>query len=228
MLYTKVQSIEAIKNIAHALSDLNEQVVFVGGAVVGLYANDPGAPEVRPTKDIDIVFEIGSVFKLKELRQKLAKRGIHFAKDEEVMCRFIFQNTFLDIMATKEIDWAPSNPWFKFGFEYPETVHLDELKIKILPVEYYLASKFTAFRDRGNDPRTSPDIDDIVYILDNRKTLVKDILESKKFVKEYLFVELKAFLDDTTFQEVVIAHLEPATQTERYEMLIQKLSEILR
>ena len=131
-------------------------------------------------------------------------------------------------MATKEIDWAPSNPWFKFGFEYPETVHLDELKIKILPVEYYLASKFTAFRDRGNDPRTSPDIEDIVYIMDNRKTLVKNILESKKFVKEYLFVELKAFLDDATFQEAVIAHLEPATQTERYEMLIQKLSEILR
>ena len=228
MLYTKAQSIEAIKNIAHTLSDLNEQVVFVGGAVVGLYANDPGAPEVRPTKDIDIVFEIGSVFKLEELRQKLAKRGIHFAKDEEVMCRFILQNTFIDIMATKEIDWAPSNPWFKFGFEYLEIVHLDELKIKILPVEYYLASKFAAFRDRGNDPRTSPDIEDIVYILDNRKTLVKDILESKKFVKEYLFVELKPFLDDATFQEAVIAHLEPATQTERYEMLIQKLSEILR
>jgi hypothetical protein len=53
MLNTKRQSIEAIKTIAKALGYLNEQVVYVGGAVAALYANDPGAPEIRPTKDVD-------------------------------------------------------------------------------------------------------------------------------------------------------------------------------
>ena len=55
MLNTKVQSIEAIKRIARALGVLNDQIVYVGGAVAGLYADDPGAQEVRPTKDVDIV-----------------------------------------------------------------------------------------------------------------------------------------------------------------------------
>jgi hypothetical protein len=71
MLHTKAQSIEAIKTIARALADLNEQVIYVGGAVTGLYADDPGAPEVRPTKDVDIVLEIQSTLELETIRQKL-------------------------------------------------------------------------------------------------------------------------------------------------------------
>ncbi len=87
----------------------------MGGAVAGLYANDPGAPEVRPTKDVDIVLEIASALELEDLRQKLAERGIHTAKDEKVLCRFRYKNILLDVMATKEVGWAPANPWFKGG-----------------------------------------------------------------------------------------------------------------
>jgi hypothetical protein len=39
-----------IKKIALALGELNEQVIYVGGATVGLYINDPAADDVRPTK----------------------------------------------------------------------------------------------------------------------------------------------------------------------------------
>lgn len=39
--------------IAHALGELNERAVFVGGAVVSLYVDDPAADDVRPTQDID-------------------------------------------------------------------------------------------------------------------------------------------------------------------------------
>jgi hypothetical protein len=43
-----------IKTIATALGELNEKVIYVGGAVVSLYINDPAADDVRPTKDVDI------------------------------------------------------------------------------------------------------------------------------------------------------------------------------
>ncbi len=227
MLHTKAQSIEAIKTIARALDDLNDLVVYVGGAVVGLYADDPGAPEVRPTKDIDIVLEIASAFALETIRQKLAERGIHFAKDEKSLCRFTYQNILLDVMATKEIGWAPANPWFKDGLDQQEIRQLDDVKIKIMPVTYYLASKFVAFKDRGTDPRTSHDFEDIVYVLDNRTTLVNDLLESEEDVKIFLHAELTAVLNDAFLQEAVLAHLEPAIQTKRYEILEQKLREII-
>ena len=42
-----------IRTIALALGELNEKVVYVGGSVVSLYADDSAAEETRPTKDID-------------------------------------------------------------------------------------------------------------------------------------------------------------------------------
>lgn len=228
MLNNRSQIVDAIKTVAKALEDLNDQCIYVGGAVTGLYADDPLAPEVRPTKDVDIVLEIASQLELEELRQKLAKRGISFVPDEKVICRFKYQNILLDVMATKEIGWAPANPWFKAGFENPEIQHLDDIKIKIMRPAYFLASKFTAFEDRGRDPRTSHDFEDIVFVLDSRTTLVNDILNSAEDVKAFLITNLKAILQEPSLQEAVKAHLEPAVQTERYEILEQKLTEIIK
>jgi hypothetical protein len=53
-----------VRTIAFALRELNEQVVFVGGAITGLYINDPAAVDVRPTKDVDISFAITSLGEL--------------------------------------------------------------------------------------------------------------------------------------------------------------------
>lgn len=148
-------------------------------------------------------------------------------KMKKFLCRFTYKNILLDVMATKEVGWAPANPWFKGGFDHPEVHLLDEVKIKIMPLAYYLASKFTAFKDRGKDPRTSHDFEDIVYVLDNRTTLVKDILKSGVNVKALLIDELTAVLQKASLQEAVLTHLEPASQTQRYEMLSQKLTEII-
>ncbi len=46
--------------VAEALGDLREDVVFVGGATVGLLITDQAAPTVRPTKDVDVVIEVAS------------------------------------------------------------------------------------------------------------------------------------------------------------------------
>ncbi len=142
--------------------------------------------------------------------------------------RFKHQNILIDVMATKEIGWAPANPWFKAGYDNPEIHFLDDVKIKIMPFVYFLASKFSAFRDRGKDPRTSRDFEDIVYVLDNRTTLVSDIQRSAEKVKVFIENEIKAILHDPYLQEAVIAHLELATQTERLKILIEKLNEIIK
>ncbi|MEO5971264.1 MAG: hypothetical protein ABIQ95_15160 [Bdellovibrionia bacterium] len=43
------KSVEMIEIIAQGLGDLVSQVIFVGGATIGLYIDDAAAPEVRPT-----------------------------------------------------------------------------------------------------------------------------------------------------------------------------------
>ncbi|MEM7109839.1 MAG: hypothetical protein AAF519_16560 [Bacteroidota bacterium] len=47
-----------VEKVALALEELNDEVVFVGGAVVSLYVTDTGAEQPRPTKDIDISVQI--------------------------------------------------------------------------------------------------------------------------------------------------------------------------
>jgi len=107
MLRNKKQSLEAIKKIARAMGDINDQVVYVGGAITGLYTDDPAAPEVRPTRDIDIVVKITSHVELEKLRQALTERGIQFAKEATVMCRFIYEDILLDVMSTTAVVRSP-------------------------------------------------------------------------------------------------------------------------
>lgn len=60
MIYNKHLYVKRIREVALKLDYLLEDVVFVGGSVVALYADDPAADEVRPTDDVDIVVGISS------------------------------------------------------------------------------------------------------------------------------------------------------------------------
>lgn len=157
---------KATKRVAIALGELNEKVIFVGGAMISLYIDDPAAEDVRPTKDIDITFRIVSTGELEELRETLSVRGFSQSSKDDVICRFRLADIKVDVMSTKEVGWAPANPWFEPGFEKAISVQIEEQTIRILPFTYFLATKFSAFTARGGrDPRMSHDFEDIVYLL---------------------------------------------------------------
>ena len=103
----------------------HDQVVYVGGAVVSLYIDDPAADDVRPTKDIDISMSLASL--------------------------------------------APANPWFAPGFLLKEYMVVEGQKIQILPLPYFLASKFSAYQSRGNN-EPPPNTADVVraYVIRSR------------------------------------------------------------
>jgi len=132
---------KVIQKVAKALGDLNSQVIYVGGATVSLYINDPAADDVRPTNDIDISIKVASVAHLEEIRGELSKRGFKQTADLDVICRFKFDDVLVDVMATKPVGWAPANPWFEGGFDNLQQVDIDGLTIQIMPLSYFLESK---------------------------------------------------------------------------------------
>ena len=218
---------EATKKIALALGELNENVVYVGGAVVSLYIDDPSADDVRPTKDIDISLEIATLGELEALREKLIEKGFFQSHEDDVICRFHYSDIKVDIMATKTIGWAPGNPWFEAGFNKSQNINLDGIEIKVLPFPYFLATKFSAFYDRGGkDPRTSHDFEDIVYILNHTSNIADLIFGSDKKVQLYLKEAFLKILDDTILQEAVIGNLYYENQMARFDKIIDKLKEI--
>jgi len=217
-----------IKKISRALGKLNERVVYVGGAVVSLYINDPAADDVRPTQDVDISLEIASVGELEKLREELVKKGFIQKTEDDVICRFRYDDIKVDVMSTKEVGWAPSDKWFKPGFQHLEEKEIDGTKVRLLPLVYFLATKFSAFHDRGgNDARTSHDFEDITYILDNRIDLVETILKSPNDAKSFLLSEFVAILKDSRLQEAISGNLFYETRAERFNSIIDKLKKIV-
>jgi len=218
---------KATKKIALALGELNKNVVYVGGAVVSLYIDDPSADDVRPTKDIDISLEIASLGELEALREKLIEKGFYQSHEDDVICRFRYSDIKVDVMATKTIGWAPGNPWFEAGFKKSQIINLDGIDINVLPLPYFLATKFSAFYDRGGkDPRTSHDFEDIIYILNHTSNIDDLIFSSDKKVQLYLKEAFLKILDDSTLQEAVIGNLYYENQLARFDKIINKLKEI--
>lgn len=221
------QHIDLITKVAGALGDLNDQVVYVGGAVVSLYVTDPAAPDVRPTDDVDIILEITSLGKLEVLREELNRKGFTQSADENVMCRFRYEGIKVDVMSTQEVGWAPANPWFKPGFDHLENKTAGDFNLRVLSLPYFLASKLTAFRLRSKDPRTSHDLEDVVYLLDNIDGLTDQLFSAPSDVKDFLHEEFSNMLNDGAIREAIMANLEYSVQTERFEMIEEKVNGFL-
>lgn len=219
---------KVIKKIATALGELNAHVVYVGGAVVSLYVNDPAADDVRPTKDLDISMTIASLAELEKLREKLMQKGFKQTSDNNIVCRFNYEDVKVDVMSTRPIGWAPANEWFEPGFKFLQQAEVEEEKISILSLPYFLATKFSAYHNRGgSDPRTSHDFEDIIYILDNTTDLVEQMKKATGAVKEYLEREFSLLLRDEKMQEAIEGNLFHETRKQRLEIIIQKLKQII-
>ncbi|PAM91868.1 hypothetical protein B4N84_23890 [Flavobacterium sp. IR1] len=218
-----------IQKIANALGELNEEVIYVGGATVSLYINDPAADDVRPTKDIDISLSVATINELEDIREKLDVKGFTQSAELDVICRFKFEDILIDVMNTNPIAWAPANKWFKKGFQNLEKIKIEECTIQIMPFNYFLASKFSAYEDRGgDDPRFSHDIEDISYILDNRtdwEIIISQ--ETDQEVKDFLLEKLKLIKEDSKFQEAILGNLFYEHAEERFRILLNKINEVL-
>lgn len=98
MLKNTLVNKAATKKIAQALGSLNEKVVYVGGAVVSFYIDDPSADDVRPTKDIDISMKIASLGELEKIRDALTQKGFYQSSEDPVICRFRYDDVKVDVM----------------------------------------------------------------------------------------------------------------------------------
>lgn len=100
-------------------------------------------------------------------------------------------------------------------------------EINILKAPYYLATKFEAFNNRGKDYRSSHDMEDIIYILDNRIDIVNEIEKSPREVREFIQLELNRIIDKSLLNEVLEAHIHPLVIEQRLPLIIKKITEII-
>lgn len=109
------------------------------------YPRLPTVADIRPTKDLDLTFQLASFAELEGLREQLIEKGFTQSEEDIVNCRFRYEDLKVDVMSTQSVGWAPSNPWFAKGFEKAMTKTLAKVVIKVLPLPYFVATKMEAF-----------------------------------------------------------------------------------
>ena len=223
----RVINIAVVAEIAVALKELKDQVIFVGGSVVSLYTDDPAADDIRPTADIDITVKLMNQGNYLQMQKRLSSLGFKLDMTGHSICSYKYKDIPVDIMSTEDMPLIPSSIWFRLGLDTLQTVKVNNVDIQILSVPYFLATKFKAFNDRGVDYRTSHDIEDIIYILDNRINIVNEINQADSEVKEFIKSELQKIIDNNALEEIIAAHVHPLVIDVRQTMIIDKLTQIL-
>jgi restriction system protein len=155
MAYKYISS-KDLELVAEGLKDLKNQMVFVGGAVVGLYVDVLSAKELRPTEDIDMTITLASFRNWYAIQEQLSDYGFHPDPFGHAICSFKYQDIPVDIMPAEDSPLGPANKWYALGFNNIWIRKIHDIEIQILPAPCFLATKFEAFKNRGKDYRMKP------------------------------------------------------------------------
>lgn len=224
-----IDNIDMLQTVADGLEELKDEIVFVGGAVAELYADDPASSDIRTTQDVDCTIELSSYKELTELEEELRAKG--FANDNSQgapICRWIYQEIKVDVMPTEGNVLGFNNQWFPGGVDNKISKTLPNgTEIFVFPPEYYLAAKFEAHSDRGgNDLRQSHDFEDIIYVLDNCTDILEVIRNADEDVKSYLKAECERMLENDGLSEGIDCALPLGSDSDRVEMIVTLITDI--
>jgi predicted nucleotidyltransferase len=230
MVSKSLTNLEKISLVANKLEYLLEKVVFVGGTVVELLVTDPAIRSIRPTVDVDTVLEIPSRSDYYELEEDLRKLGFsQRIGSHDPLCRWYISGITVDIMPDIPEILGFSNVWYKDAFRNSIQVKIDdEITIRVLSPPYFIATKLEAFNGRGNkDYLGSPDIEDIITILDGRESIVKEIRNSTDEVINYISEQLRKLLSDQDFILSIAGHLAPdQASQDRLPLVLERIKKI--
>jgi hypothetical protein len=221
---------EMIKKVAERLGPLRPQVVFLGGSATGFHITDSAGPEVRATRDVDIIVEAASVVAYHRLEKRLIELGFsQQIQEEDPICRWYIDDVIVDFMPTDEKILGFSNKWYLPAIKNSATIELEpDFTIRLVTAPYFLATKLEAFFGRGKgDYLVSHDMEDIINLINGRVEIIEDIKNSEADLKEFVIKALQGFLDDELFLEALPGHLLPDQASQgRRPLILERIRKI--
>jgi hypothetical protein len=216
--------------VARKLGPLNEQVIYLGGCTTALFITDPLSLDVRPTKDVDCIIDIVSLPKYYQFGKKLSSQGFKQSIDDEVICRWHYDDAILDVMPTDENILKFGNRWYKEAIEHAISHQLaEDLTIKSVTAPYLLATKIEAFRTRGNnDFLGSHDFEDIITIIAGRIEIADEIVLEEDTLKTHLKQFFAEIIDDDDFRTALPGNLNDGPVTiQRIQTVQDRIKRII-
>jgi predicted nucleotidyltransferase len=215
-----------LSRMAEALGELCEQVVFVGGCATSLLIDDPAAPPVRATQDVDAVIAVRSRAEYLSIGNALRSRG--FAQSLEAAAppyRWSIGALKLDIMPADERVLGFSSRWYPGALETAEERQLSSgVRIRLVTPAYFLATKLEAFEDRGRgDYYESHDLEDVISVVDGRSSIIADVAQSPADVRRYITGVFERLLASADFVNVLPGLILDGSPATRAPQVLEKL-----
>ena len=161
------------------------------------------------------------------MQEQLSKLGFHPDPFGPSICRYKIGDVPIDIIPSSDSPIGQSNRWYKVGMDNLIVTEVHGQDIQILPAPCFLATKFEAFNGRGKDYRTSHDMEDIIYVIDNRTTIVDEIETAQMEIRDFIQSELKKIVENGLLDEMLICHIHPLMLADRMPLVQGKIEEIL-
>ena len=215
--------LELISYAAECLGDLREEVVFLGGASVGLLITEPAAPAPRMTRDVDVVMEILSRLDFYRAEQRLLSLG--FQNDlSGPVCRFLHGPLVLDLLPSEAQALGFGSRWYPLAVQTAWRHRLTGgTSIQVISGPCFLATKLEAFqdpqRDHHGDLFLSRDFEDVVRVIDGRPDVVAEVQSATTELRDFLSRQVESLLQERYLYEAVSAHADPG----RERMILDRL-----
>lgn len=213
----RISNRSLLQNAAQRLAPILDELVFVGGCAAGLLLTDPAAPEIRSTYDVDVVAEIGSYAAYAALTDRLSQLG--FAPVNEPgtpICRWRAQELLLDLMPSQPNVLGFANPWFPSALRHARPFALSpEMTIRLIDGPHFLATKLSAFDDRGKcDYWMSQDLEDVVAVIDGRPELLDELPAAPEDVRRFTQTRMAQLDAEPFFQQALPGFLPSGQEGE--------------
>lgn len=186
-----------LEQVVEALGDVREDVVFLGGAVLGLLMTHPAAEPVRETLDVDCIVEVGtSRTSYAEIERRLFALGWQpgsATEPEDPVCRFRRGHLVVDVMPTDPNVLGFASRWAPSALQEAEPHVVGRHEIRVVRAPALAGMKIEAFEGRGGgDYLASHDLEDLVLLVDGRAELVDEVRGASRELRTYLSSALTA------------------------------------
>lgn len=222
-------NLRMLEFVARKLGELNDEVVYLGGCTTALFINDPLSLDVRPTLDVDCIIDVLSLGQYYKFEEKLKEKGFHRSMQDDVTCRWHYDDIILDIMPTDENILGWGNFWYKEAIKHA-VVHqiADDIKINSVTAPYFLATKIEAFKSRGNnDFLGSHDFEDIITVISGCIDIGEQVRASSDGIKTHLKSVFNEFLKNDQFMQSLPGHVNDGPVTmQRVQTVIERIEKI--
>ena len=220
----KEENVVQLEIIASALGDLLQEVVFVGGNTTALLVDEAAHYCLRKTDDVDVIIDVTTYLGYQKFSERLKK--LNFREDVDgPTCRWLIESHLgtvkLDVMPIDEEALGFSNRWYKEAIDTATQIRLPSgILIRVVSPAYFLATKFEAFADRGKGDYFSHDMEDIIFVLENRRELILELMDCTEELKAYFSEKATGLMNDKFLN--VLPGLLNSTASE--QMIINNLN----